>query len=60
MRRRAQKAAEAAVEPALIERHHLRAEDEEIRQTDLPEREQLARRARGGEPELQDSAICAK
>lgn len=57
---RTQRAAEAAVEPALIERHHLRTEDEEIRQTDLPEREQLARRARGGEPTLQDSTICAQ
>ena len=59
-RMRAQKAAEAAVEPVLIERHHLRAEDEEIRATDLPEREQLARRSRGGEPQLQDSAVCAQ
>ena len=48
------------MEPALMERHHLRPEDVAIRETDLPEREQLARLAHGGEPALKDPAVCAK
>jgi hypothetical protein len=43
-----------------MERHHLRPEDVAIRETDLPEREQLARLAHGGEPALKDAAVCAK
>ena len=48
------------MEPALMERHHLRPQDAAIRETDLPEREQLARLAHGGEPKLKDAAVCAK
>ena len=43
-----------------MERHHLRPQDAAIRETDLPEREQLARLAHGGEPKLKDAAVCAK